>query len=301
MLSILIPIYNFDVRDFVRQLQQQCLVETNLDWEILLLDDLSEESARVLNRSLAHLEGVAYEELEKNIGRSAIRNALVRNAKYEYLLIVDCDGACPDDQYISRYLKHLEAASVIYGGRIYPSKEEVTANNALHWGSGSKREVVSAAKRSERPHASFMTNNFLIQRKVYDLVKMDESLTGYGHEDTLFALELKSKGVAIDHIDNPLIHIGLETSDVFLDKTRQGIRNLAMLVKRNSLGSSVTLVAFYQKLKAFGLIPLLFLFGKVLDPSLQKHLLSSNPNLKLFDFYKLYHFALEMSSADGHK
>ncbi len=293
MLSILIPVYNFDVRAFVRQLHEQCL-HVSEDTEILVLDDGSNVSFKEVNRELRDLEKVNYRELEKNLGRSGIRNELVRCAQHENLLILDCDGYCPDELFVQRFLDARDLAPVIYGGRIYPSGEKLKSGEMLHWKYGSRREAVKAAQRSVRPHESFMTNNFLIKKNVYDSVTMDESLTGYGHEDTLFALELKSKGIEIAHIENPLIHIGIEQASVFLNKTRQGIRNLAMLVKRGSVGESVTLVRFYQKTLRWKLGLMVRWCGRMSNPFVVRHLEGSSPNLSVFDFYKLWLLTEEM-------
>ncbi|MBK9012976.1 MAG: hypothetical protein IPM82_02230 [Saprospiraceae bacterium] len=66
-----------------------------------------------------------------------------------------------------------------------------------------------------------MTNNFLIPRQLFLEIQFDETLRQYGHEDTLFGMELARRQVPIVHIDNPLEHIGLEPVDVFLRKTEQ--------------------------------------------------------------------------------
>ena len=51
------------------------------------------------------------------------------------------------------------------------------------------------------------------------------AVKGYGHEDTLFAMELKRHGFAVTHIDNPLEHIGIEPVEEFLRKSANGVTN----------------------------------------------------------------------------
>ncbi|MEM9260646.1 MAG: hypothetical protein AAGA62_13425, partial [Bacteroidota bacterium] len=55
---------------------------------------------------------------------------------------------------------------------------------------------------------------------------------GYGHEDTLWGQQLAKAGVGILHIDNPVTHLGLETSGVFLEKQHRAIHNLRLLKKQ---------------------------------------------------------------------
>jgi GT2 family glycosyltransferase len=66
----------------------------------------------------------------------------------------------------------------------------------------------------------------LIHKSLFEKVKFNEDLAGYGHEDTFFGLELFGQGLIIRHIDNPLIHLGLESASDFLEKTATGIANL---------------------------------------------------------------------------
>ncbi|MEJ7665839.1 MAG: glycosyltransferase [Hymenobacter sp.] len=95
-LSILIPVFNRDVAALVGSLQAQAG-----DWpgavEIILLDDKSAENCQRMNRPLAALPGVRYEELPANVGRAAIRNQLAAKAEHDWLLLLDNDSLLPDD------------------------------------------------------------------------------------------------------------------------------------------------------------------------------------------------------------
>ena len=79
MLSVLIPVYNFDVVLFVKDLAKQC-ADCKIDFEVLCLDDYSSENYRIKNAVLKSIENVCYEELPNNIGRSKIRNRLAEKA-----------------------------------------------------------------------------------------------------------------------------------------------------------------------------------------------------------------------------
>ena len=80
MLSILIPVYNFDVRVLVEELHRQAL-GLSLPAEILCFDDGSAEQWKTLNREVALLSSVRYKEWPENLGRSRIRNALADAAR----------------------------------------------------------------------------------------------------------------------------------------------------------------------------------------------------------------------------
>lgn len=72
MLSILIPIYQFDVRPLIIDLLLQA-GELDIPYELLCFDDGSSEDIRALNRELVALPGVIYREMPQNMGRSRIR------------------------------------------------------------------------------------------------------------------------------------------------------------------------------------------------------------------------------------
>jgi hypothetical protein len=66
-------------------------------------------------------------------------------------------------------------------------------------------------------------------------VSFDESIVTYGHEDTVFGLCLADKNIPILHIDNPAVHLGLETDETYLLKVEEGLQTLAQLWYNNAL------------------------------------------------------------------
>ena len=240
MISILIPVYNFGMEALVGDLLKQAK-NAHVPFEIRLYDDGSEPVFKAANRKLLQLEGVIYQEMDRNLGRSAIRNRLARDAQFDQLLFMDCDSAVESDDFLKNYLGHLHPEKVLCGGRTYSPAPPENRELLLRWQIGQAREVSTASQRIPFPYRTFMTNNFVVPRSIFLTIGLNEDLEGYGHEDTLFGLELKRSGVSILHLDNPLRHIGLETCDEFLRKTREGIRNLAFLVQNQLVDQDVRL------------------------------------------------------------
>lgn len=286
MLSILIPIYNFDVRAFVTQLSDQAQ-KLSVAAEIICLDDLSEPAFKKLNADLSTIPLVKYIESETNLGRSAVRNKLAELSSYEHLLFLDCDGECVTDDYLQQFISQIQNYDVIYGGRVYQEVKPIDDNLHFHWYCGTAREEILVEVRNANPYKTFMTNNFLIRKEVYDQVKMDESIVGYGHEDTFFAIELKAKGFKIKHIDNPVKHIGIETTDVFLEKSENGVKNLAFLMRERKVDDSIKLVRYYHLATKFALMPLVRAFIKFRLSAIKQNFHSPTPNLLWFDLWKL--------------
>ncbi len=293
MISILIPIYNFDVRLLVQKLHRQGNLLT-VDFEIICVDDASSEDFKAINQTVAGLSAVRLIELDKNIGRAAIRNFLASEAHFPYLLFMDGDSAPLDNNYLKRYQDQLSPTALLYGGRCYQASAPIEKNLYFHWYYGSKRESQKAAFRKLNPYQSFMTNNFLIPKVLFEKIKFDEGLRHYGHEDTIFGLALQQKSVTIVHLDNPLEHIGIEDAAHFIKKSEQAIENLFQLSKQYNLTKTVRLLGFYEKINRLKLTPFVLLFAYFFKKQLKKHCLSQPIFLGLFDLYKLI-YLIEIS------
>jgi GT2 family glycosyltransferase len=289
MLSICLPVYNFNIGPLVKELSRQA-GDLDMPFEIIVIDDKSDDLYRIANVSAC--TNLIYIQLDKNIGRSRIRNLFINHAKYEYLLFLDCDSLVISPRFISDYLeaagKHENA--VICGGRIYPLKPPERSLR-LRWKYGIRRESKSAAARNLSPHGSFMSNSFLISRNIFSVVNFDEGLSGYGHEDTLFGFDLKKKGIPVIHIDNPVLNGHLESNRQFLKNTEEGIINLISILKRreNDIDfiNHVKLLKYASRIKKGimrNTIKNVFIMSK---PAIKLALTHGFVSLNLFDFYKL--------------
>jgi glycosyltransferase involved in cell wall biosynthesis len=291
MLSILIPIYNFSIVELVREIHRQA-IGSGVIFEILCVDDGSGLSYREENRIVSQWKNVRYEELTENTGRARIRNRMSRMARFPWLLFLDCDSRIVRRDYIISYIARCEKEAVICGGRTYADERPENPAYYLRWYYGRRREQKSAASRSHRPWNSFMTNNFAIARSIFDRVSFDESIDKYGHEDTFFGFELRRTGIPIIHIDNPLVHEGLETNAEFIEKTGEGVHNLTMLMHRKTeyrkeMIAGIKLIRHFSWLKRFHLMRLYDHIFNRIKKQMHANLMGRNPSLLLFDMYKL--------------
>lgn len=289
MLSILIPTYNFNCSKLCYDLHKQAK-KLGINFEIRVYDDFSSKKYDE-NRELVSLENVIYKELPKNYGRAAIRNLMVDEAKGDYLLFLDCDGEIASKNYLSLYYKFRNEADVVCGGRIYPERDKIKCRYFLHWTYGNKRE----SKCNKSNAKSFMTNNFLIKKDVFNSTRFDETMIGYGHEDTAFGIELKKKGYTFKIIKNPIIHIGLYDAKDFINNTRNSIENLVKIVDEKYTIEEffdIRLVKTYFFVNKLGLSFLCAYFYKLFRHSIEKNLQSKHPNLCLLDIYKLGYYSL---------
>jgi len=111
---------------------------------------------------------------------------------------------------------------------------------------------------------------------------------------------LRNIKATIHHIDNPLVHIGLESSRDFIRKTREGINNLLQILEsyenKKDLINSVKLLRYADKVKSFGLENIVVKIFSIFERQLLNNLTGSAPNLRLFDFYKLGYLITCMNS-----
>ncbi len=284
-LSILIPTYNQDCTQLVHDLLEQL----PQDAEIIVADDGSTAaSIRENNASIAKLPQCRYWQAKMNLGRAKIRNLLAEMAQGEWILFIDSDAQVKSKDFIANYLKETDGRQVICGGTgnfdTCPSPDK-----ALRY----KYEVLAERKkplklRRRKPYAQFSTFNFMILRDLFMQIRFCNEICDYGHEDTLFGLALKDRKIPVLHIDNKLIHTGLEPTPAYLRKIKTSLFTLSRLDKKIQRRINISAIALFIKkchLKGFAT----WLFN-ISSPRLKKNLLGSNPSLLLFKLYKLGFF-----------
>jgi glycosyltransferase involved in cell wall biosynthesis len=294
MLSICIPIYNFDVTRLVDQLHQQA-VNCSVPVEIICIDDGSSDKFREINEIICSNHS-KYIKLESNIGRARIRNEFVNHAQYEYLIFMDCDSIIIAPDYLQKYIDAFQQRKevlVVCGGRIYPS-EKPAKETLLRWKYGHLRECKPAEKRENDPNRSFMTNNFLIHKELLKEIKFDENISGYGHEDTLFGYMLWKKNISVVHISNPVMNNDVETNEEFLIKTETGLKNLVYISDTFQSEKNIlrffAVLKFYSLCKSFKIIFLVSFFHHAFNPFFRNMLKKGVANMYFFDLYKLGYF-----------
>jgi glycosyltransferase involved in cell wall biosynthesis len=291
MLSICIPIFNCRVYKLVEELTEQC-ISAQVVFELICIDDASDIEFQNANGPIQTIPHVTYIILEKNIGRSAIRNLFLQHASQPYLLFLDCDSMIPDNHFISNYLTEIKPGiGVLCGGRTYPEKP-TDKQFMLRWNYGTKRECPSANNRAKKTYHSFLSNNFIIKRSIFEKIQFDERIKGYGHEDTLFGYSLKKSAIPLSHIHNPTIHDYSENAREFVLKTRQSVQNLwyisSNICPGEDFAEMVKLLKWFKILEKWKIHMVMALLYKCTGGLLQRLFTVGMLNgLFWFDMYKL--------------
>ena len=284
-ISILIPTRNYDCRPLVETLRRQ-LLQAHVEGEIILGDDSSDPRYAQLYDSLQQEGLIRLVRPTAHLGAGRMRNYLAQQAEGDQLLIIDSDTMPASDSFVVDYLQAAHPDRVVVGGFRYPT-ERPTSDRLLRYKYGHKVETRSLAERQQAPADAFVSMSFLIPRHIF-LEEGFPAEMGMGYEDAYFGYRLAERGVAITHIDNPVIHALKETSDQFLDTTERYVENL---YRHRALLAPypIRLLQLYLRLERARLVPLLGSLAPFLKPLLRRQLTSGHPSLRLFALYKLLH------------
>jgi len=284
MISVCVTVYKFPVQELIDGLISQAEA-LNIEYEILIGDDSPQKT------QLKPAKNVLYFHNSPALKRSANRNFLASKAKYKYLLFIDGDAKIENGSFLKNYLNEIKTnAKIVCGGTLY-SEKCPSKDKKLHWKYGKFVESKPAVLRSKTPYSSFTSFNFLIEKEIFLNIKFNEKLTEYGHEDTIFGFELERQGVEVNHIDNQLIHSGVETNDVFVRKSLKAVENLIFISNNidSNIRQKVRLFAFYEKIKHNAFLFFVLKFTNLLFYNTVKKMTVNLSNLRLFALLKLLH------------
>lgn len=297
MLSILIPVYNWNVVEFVENLHDQCIA-CKINFEIICFDDGSTISHKEKNQVISDYDKVQYKELAENLGRAKIRNALGAAAKFEYLLFMDADAKVIQEDFIQQYVSHLSSNTLLYGGCVYKSNPPTNSKHLLHYYYGKNREETLTEERKLSPYKSFKTFNFVVPKAIFSKINFEESITQYGHEDTLFGNCLEQQAIPILHINNPLEHTGLEPTSTFLRKQQQALDTLYQLYQ-DQKHPSTRLIRVFERSYNLGIHSYISSILQQLTPFIEKELYKKKPKIFFLDLYKLNYWLLKFRKNDA--
>lgn len=286
MLSILIPIFNYNAFPLVLELHKQCL-ECGIDFEIICQDDASKSELNLENEKINSLSNCTFTELKVTIAHRQNRNALANAARFENLLFIDGDSIIIRNNYLSSYLAEINDFDIIYGGRLHP-KLCPSNNQKLRWKYGKYIEDKSVEKRNLAPFQSLLFNNTIIKKVSFEKVKFDTKLTKYGHDDTQLSYQLSQLNLKLKHIDNPVEHGDIDSNKIYILKTKSAIENLNYLNEIGEINRDfsklISLLIITNKFKLTYLISIIY---KKIEHLLLRNLEGDNPNLYLYNLFKI--------------
>lgn len=292
MLSIVIPTYNYNVVPLVEELHRQVL-EVGIDFEIIILDDASTDTAisEENKKSIDQKSNVSYIISKKNKGREKNRQKLAENSKYHWLLFLDSDTFPKKEDFIKRFISSIdEETKLIFGGIAYKPKTP-SVNEILRWSYGKSREEIPVEKRKKNNYLTVNSGGFLIDKRTFLDINSQITWGNYGL-DILFTYNLLKNDIPVKHINNPVYHLGLETNQEYLIKSKKAMETIYFLQNKRLIPSSYSsLQKTYNKLARYRMVGLFQFLMKGVISTIEKKLLSKKTSIYLFDLYRLYYFS----------
>ena len=285
MISILIPCYNYNALPLVTRLEKEAL-SLGIVYEIICIDDASFSEKNTTNQKINILTNSKFYESQKNVGRVKNRQLLAKKAQYNWLLFVDVDTNPRLDNFLSTYLKQINNKDKVYfGGFSYKSNSD--NKNKLRFKFGKKREEINSEIRTKNKYKYIISSNFLIDKNIFTTINSKINFNSYGM-DYYFGSLLKKYKISLKHIDNEVIHLGIDENDKFLSKTNEALKSLINLHRKGSIVKhDITILKYYKLLKLLLLKKMIGYIGLLLSKNIESNLTGNNPNLIIFDFYRI--------------
>ena len=286
MLSILIPTYNYSALPLATILEQQAL-KAGIVFELICMDDGSFSEHNKANQQINTLTNAKFIEHIKNVGSKANRRRLAKIAQYKWLLFIDADSKPKSVHFLTTYINEMsQPFDAVFGGFAYETALQ-DSNKTLRYTFGKRREEVDALVRNKKPYKVIISANFLIKKSTFLNIINREAKNIYGL-DYLFSSQLKAHHINIKHINNEVYHLGLDSNDQFLKKARHAVEALHYIYKSGSIKAhDISLLRTYKVFKFSGLWRIFaWLFNKF-ESKFRANLIGPNPNLFLFDLYRL--------------
>ena len=284
MISILIPCFDYNAYPLVSILEKQALM-LKIDFEIICIDDGSFSSKNDLNQKINLLTNSKFIELKKNIGRINNRLLLAEKSQYEWLIFLDVDTLPNEDNFLKNYIEQLNRGTLIIGGCIYKKPEN--ENFSLRYKFGKFREEIKSDIRNKNPYKYISSCNFMCKRDVLIDVLASINTISYGN-DYIFGSLIKKKEIDTKHIDNPVLIDNIDENQIFIKKTHHALDNLISsynnkIIKNHSISILKAYIILDSLLMKNIFVKITDLFKNLLNRNLH----SKDPNLFLFDLYRL--------------
>lgn len=292
-LSILIPVYNDDATLLVKSLCKQAQAIFGLCYEIIVFDDGSTDKRTIENNySLTLLPHCRYICAEHHYCRAAMRNSLVRQAKYEWHLMIDARLILVNDDFLIRYLSCGVRVGEVACGGVCVDGGSLTAQlyreNLRFRYEKHEESKHSYLKRKADPYKAFRTTNFFYHKSVLKLVPYNEQVKGYGYEDVLLGKALSEKNIKVNHIDNPVAYTVFENNQVYLRKIEEALRTLHAF--EGELNNYSPLLHARNILRKLHLLGPFRKFHALCKGWELMNLCSNKPSLFIFKLYKLGYY-----------
>ena len=250
-LSVLIPFYHDDPTGLLEALISQDVQKDAV--EILIYDDGTNNAqinAKLIAIAKASFLPVQLLFAKNNKGRSYARNYLTAQARAEFVLFLDADMLPETHDFLKTYLTITSRgrADIIFGG-FSVAKQSSTDDTKLHQAFSQSSDCLRADERALAGPQYVCSSNLCVRKTVLETEPFDPDFIGWGWEDSEWAARV-SEIFVLKHIDNPALHLGLESTETLLERFRDSATNYVRFTRKHpELAQTLNLYKISQKLK----------------------------------------------------
>jgi len=198
LISIITPFYNSE--DYIKQSIDSVLSQTIDNWELLLINDGSTDSSKIIVDSINDSR-IHYFEQE-NKGVAAARNVGLAHMRGDYFCFLDADDYLPPDGLSARLQVFEHNPEVHFvDGRVNRMDANLTRFESI-WKPNFKGNPLQDL--AQLTGKSFFGPTWMVKRNKYENYRMQEGLT-HG-EDLLFYMQLAKEGGVYDFTPEIVLH-----------------------------------------------------------------------------------------------
>ena len=284
MISILIPCYNFNAYPLALKLEKQALL-LDINFEIICSDDGSFSLKNEQNQKINLLTNSKFIELKKNIGRIQNRIFLAEKAQYDWLIFLDVDSEPKKNDYLKKYISNIGSSDFVFGGNEF--KYNLNGKFSLKNKFAKRREAKSSTDRKKKPYKYIISANFMAKKSSFLYCYSKIKYKSYGN-DYIFSSVLQNNNILIHHIDNFTMVSVNDDNEQFILKSKDALKNLYKNYSEGNLNkSSISILNAFSTLDKLKMCKFFLLVTNPIEKFIFKKINSKNPNLILFDIFRL--------------
>ena len=292
-LSVLVPFYKDDASTLLQDLDVQIIGQPI---EVLFYDDGTGDPA--LTAQMREHVGAAKGAVKlitnsANQGRSGARNGLFDAARADWVLFLDADMRPSRDDFLGNYLRLIETdgADVLFGG-FEVEDHQADRDRDVHRALSEISDCLTLDERQAGGPQYVASSNLCVRRQVLEIEPFDSGFTGWGWEDSEWAARV-SKRFTLLHVDNPAVHLGLETTATLLKRFATSGPNYLRFTKAHpELAERLPL---YNISKSLGRVPGQSIMRPVLKLFVKTHILPMRARLTALKLWRASHYAEALS------
>lgn len=235
--SLIVPVFNGGdtYKRCIKSLLKQNYPTEKLS--IILVDDCSDDGTLewLTDQQLpTHFSIIRHQE---NKGRAAARNSGISDADGEIIIFLDGDMEVQQD-FVNAHVEAIKPSSVVaITGKMYGDPDFPNTRLRKYLFQYKYRGAKQFGEDSPIPYQYLLTGNMSLKREVLqNCGNFDESFSGYGGEDTLFAYSIwKKYPKGLRYSEKP-VSLDLQEynlDDILTKMYQYGKNNLPILIQKH--------------------------------------------------------------------